>query len=380
MRVNYADMIRDFITIESGRHHTSLSLDDLPEELLSQIIAHVGTSDDPLLTPPDSKTLYSLCRTSWKFYRIAKPHLYAHVHSHSGVMGRQFFDTISKQPALAERVKHFAVQHTAEGCYRPVESSFYQEEYGTVADTCGALLLETLRELRWLEVLDLSRFAVRANARSEWLDAVTKLMGKQHSPLSDRPPLFSNLRHLSVHPSATAVQELLPFFGLPKLRSLEVDIRKNGTGTRLPIANTDKSYPITSLSIIGFKGSKLAQVSWLAARCSALHTLLITTHISDSMHIGRLFGHHIRSGSLKTIRVAIQGLWHYEVEMQETQASDASLGGEIYNTLVYATSAADVVEGRVEMSSECQSVRSVTIRELTEAEKKAYDMRRQRRP
>ena len=403
----------------------TINMDEIPEELLDQIIAHVATSQTPLLTPPDTATLYALCRTSWKYYRIAKPYLYAHVHSYSGSMGRQFFDTISKDPVLANRVKHLAVQHTAEGCFRPVKSSIDQEElYGTVTDTCSVLLLQTLRVLDGLEALDLSRFAVRLNSRTEWLDAViklmeepvsvlaheisvplgplerqeqtgvslttaapalsssptTKLIGEPPSPRLNRPPIFSKLRHLSVHLSAIPVYELLPFFGLPQLRSLEVDIRRYGSPARIRAINTDKSYPISSLSVIGFSHQKLDQVGWLAARCSDLHDLLVTTKITDSKFIGRLFARHIRSGSLKTIRVAIVGLWHYEVEMKETQESDTELGDELYSALVYASSTVGVVEGRVELPTECYSVRSVTIRELTEAEKKAYDVELPRRP
>ena len=351
-------------------------MDNLPEEVLDLIIGHVATVHDPLLTPPETTTLYSLCRTSWRLYRIARPYLYAHVHSCSGAMGRQFLDTIAAQPVLANCVKQFAVKHTTEGCFKPMEATVDQEElYGTVTDTCVVLLIETLENLSMLEVLDLSRFAKRADSRSEWLAALTTLVSNQ----PNQPLLFSNLRHLSVHLGAVAVYELLPFFGLPQLRSLEVDIRKRGFTTQMQ-PGTTQSYPVSCLRIIGFTNAKLVQVSWLAVRFPALDSLFVSTGINDSKFIGRAFAKNIESGSLKTIQVAVPGLWHYEVETMEARVSDEELAGDLYNALVYATGAEGVVKGRIEIPPECQSVRSVSIRELTEAEKKAYDDRRPRRP
>jgi hypothetical protein len=199
-------------------------MNTLPEELLEQIIANVATNYIPFFTPPDTASLNALCRTSSKIYRIARPYLYTHVHSHSGSMGRQFLNTIIAQPELANRVKYFAVQHTAEGCFQPVESSIEQVDvYGTVADVCAALLLRTLPVLVRLEVLDLSRFT---GSSPGWLKSMADMIGEQPLSFGKPPCLFSNLRHLSVHLGPMDVYELLPFLGLPQLRSLELDVRR----------------------------------------------------------------------------------------------------------------------------------------------------------
>ncbi|KAF2683038.1 hypothetical protein K458DRAFT_419261 [Lentithecium fluviatile CBS 122367] len=358
-------------------------MNTLPEEVLDQIVYKVSTSHSPFFTRPDTLALSALCRTSRKLHRIATPYLYAQVHSLSGTMGRRLLRTLLEQPDLAAHVKYFAVQHTNEGCFVPVESSIEKEDtYGTVTDDCSALLLQTLCVLHELDELDLSRFTVRPYSSSEWLLPLTKVMGKQQQQpsTSSLPHLFTKLRHLSVHLSAAPVCSLIPFLRLSSLRSLEVDVRRPRPNHEIPRAETNASYHITSLSIIGFDDHSLTLVSWLSARCSALQNLLVTTDINNTKIIGRIFGRHIGSGSLETIQVVIVGLWYYDVQVESARISDEARGDELFNALVYATMADEAVCGRVEMPVESRSVRSVTMRELTEVEKKTYDGRFPRRP
>jgi hypothetical protein len=363
----------------------TLHMDTLPEELLEQIIANVTSSHIPFFTPPDAATLNALCRTSSKTYRIARPYLYTHVHSHSGPMGRQFLNTIIAQPELADRVKHFAVQHTAEGCFQPVESSIEQlDVYGTVTDTCAALLLETLPVLAQLEALDLSRFT-RKDSSLGWLKSMAEMIDEQPSSLRKPPQLFSSLRHLSVHLGPMAVYELLPFLRLPHLRSLEVDVRRVNYAIQPQTLDTDYICSITSLSVIGYTSIRRSELSWLAARCPALESLLVTTNTyidaGNSQDIGNVFAEHTQNGSLKSFRIAMEG--RYWVMMTiNVREGGAKLGYELFHALHYAAdNLHNKLGGEVEIPPDkWKSVWSIAKRKLTTVEKRAYDPKLLRRP
>jgi hypothetical protein len=300
-------------------------------------------------------------------------------------MGRQFLKTIVAQPELAVRVKHFAVQHTAEGWFEPVDSSIEQlDVYGTVTDTCAALLLETLPVLARLETLDLSRFTGR-DASLEWLKCMTDLIGEQPSSLGKPSQLFSNLRHFSVHLGPMAVYELFPFLRLPQLRSLEVDVRRVNYAIQTQTLETDYISSINSLSVIGYTSIRRSEFSWLAARCPTLESLLVTTksyiEAGYTRELGYSFAMHTQSGSLKSFRIAME-VWYWTMMTINVREGGAKLGDKLFHALHYASdNLYNKVGGEVEIPCEqWKSVRSIAKRRLTEVEKKAYNWKLLRKP
>ncbi|KAF2249886.1 hypothetical protein BU26DRAFT_550202 [Trematosphaeria pertusa] len=346
-------------------------MDGLPEEIVDAIIRSIDTRRKPYLTRPDSRTFHSLCLASRRLYRIAKPHLYVSIHSTSGTMGRQLLRTLSANRHLAECVENFAVQHSAEGCFQTITKySIEQDEwYGRVEDQCGPLLLSTIRLLPNLKVLDLSRFPPK-QSDPVWLHPRLDQEGNRIGRALDASQ-FSVVHHLSLHLGSLSGSELWPVFRLPSLRSLEVDMREPG------MTWSD----VKSLSIIGFSAWRADDVKRMCLACVALRSLFVTTSdLATTHYIPKTCRSHIRGERLKSIRVAVEGLWHYDVDVGPYRVDDEVVGKELVNVLSYVTGDHGADGSRVEASSGCDMVRSVTLRELSPDEKRAYDSRLVRRP
>lgn len=135
-------------------------MDALPEELLDNIFSCLTGSLESTLVRHDSHTLHSLCVTSRKFSRIAKPYLYERVHSVSGTMGHRLLRTLSANPDLAAAVTYFEIGRSlASDCYDGPETQNHPEgEDSSKPDSCIDLLSEILKLLPNVTMSDLSRF------------------------------------------------------------------------------------------------------------------------------------------------------------------------------------------------------------------------------
>lgn len=90
-------------------------MDDLPEELLVQIVSYL-VPEFPLFTHLETATLDMLCRTLTKFYRVARPYLYACIHTVTGLIGRQLLHTLQENPHLVSGMQSFSATHQSSTC------------------------------------------------------------------------------------------------------------------------------------------------------------------------------------------------------------------------------------------------------------------------
>ncbi|KAJ4299424.1 hypothetical protein N0V90_004669 [Kalmusia sp. IMI 367209] len=353
-------------------------MDALPEELLSQIFSYLVPAP-PFISLPSTQALRSLCLSSRKLHRIVVPLLYTCVHSISGSAGRQLLRTLEESPALAGRVKYFAVQHTKEGCYRTVEASIEDEDvYGTVEDECAPLALRTVALLPNLTTLDLSRFTMKRGEQPLWVT-----LAKEHGPGDGKGELgtLTHLRRLSVNLWETPARTVVPFLRLTSLKELELDMRRD-VRDRLSFTHCfHTGTKVESLSVIGVNATRQSDLRWLGEELSSLRDLFVAVGaLSDIVLIIWLFASHIKRGTVRHIQVAALGLWLYDIETETSDKDSKEIARGFLLALTYATGRRDVEGEVVEVGAKCPGVQRVAMRELTAEEKRAYDLSLIRRP
>lgn len=352
---------------------------NLPEEVLDLIFSKVNPPlKAPYLTRPDSQTLSAVCLASRQFRRIARPYLYQYIHSPSGSKGRSLERTLSLNPELAASVRYFSVQHTTEGCYNPVDAHIKQMDlYGAVEDMCTSLLASTLPLLSNVTVLDLSRF--NCNPMTTALSSLMVILERyMKRKLAQGASL--QLRHLALHVSTEPLNVFFPLFKTPSLRSIELDMRPRRF--RPVIARGLTCLPhIESVSIVGYTLARRDDLACLKHQCPSVSNLLVTAKVLEELlDVAEIFAPDIRSGTLKRIQVAVVGLWYYDVELVPSTLKSRALAEEFLAALTYVSGRHDPSQGRFDVSSKCQGIRSIGMRELTDEEKRAYDLRLARRP
>lgn len=300
-------------------------------------------------------------------------------------MGHHLLRTLEAHPQLAGSVTYFAAQHTSEGCYQLVSAPFSEEHaYGTVEERCAPLAVRTVRLLSHLTALDLSRLTPKRDDVPVWQLLFTHPRGEpfdtssMHGRLEEelRVEGLASLQYLSVHLWDAPARKLLPFLKMDGLRTLEVDMRRRGRNF-LPHTHGDRTGTrVEHLRIIGCGASRQADVRWLAEELGDLSTLFLAAkELGGSISmLMMLFGGHLRRGVVRSVQVAVVGLWRYEVEF-ETGEEDQVYARSCVGALMYATGRAEV-EGRVvEVGTGYPGVTRVVMKELSEEEKKAYDLR-----
>jgi hypothetical protein len=116
-----------------------------------------------------------------------------------------------------------------------------------------------------------------------------------------------------------------------------------------------------------------------------LESLLVTTNTYiDAAHLQEIssaVAGHMQSGSLKSFRLALKGR-HWIMMTINVREGGADLGNELFHALFYTVdNLPERFGGEVEVPPDkWKTVRSVAIRELSEAERRAYDVELRRRP
>jgi hypothetical protein len=369
-------------------------MDELPEEILIQIISHIGQQDDnapPGLRPcPDTMTLYALGLTSRKLSRIARPYLYTSIHSHSGTMGKNLLRTLlaDVEEDLRKHVRRLAFKHTTEGCLEVDEQvGIGDAGYGSVFDACEPLMLDTITLLPNLIMLDLSRLAPLAREAPVWLSAleIACTAGQSNWQVSTG---FGNVKRMTLHLGAMGGKELWSVFRLPNLRELELDVRKPAYLRHRHQLALVKYWQagtsnIETLRIVGLKSeclSRLHDLSSMSRACKALRTFFLSMeNLYMAKNIARQLENHVLSATLTGLQFAVVGLWHYDVELVgvDDHVDLDELGKQMVMMLLHATGTYGAED---EEKAGGEHLRLTGMRELTEVEKEAYDLRLARRP
>ncbi|KAF2006071.1 hypothetical protein P154DRAFT_518281 [Amniculicola lignicola CBS 123094] len=355
----------------------------LPEEILDQIIALVATSSGIL---PDSKSLFNICLASRLTRRIASPYLYQSIHSKSGHQGRLLQQTLKHNPALATYVKKLSIQHAAQGCFSVVNHDFLEEDYGSVIDGCEQLLISTIKLLPNLEKLDLSRLTPKTVARgtSFWVDELSQFTFTQEQGIAVNSA-FANLKRMEVHLGGLDIRELWPLFHIKTLKSLGIDMRYSRSYGRPWSAFgeewTRDTSDLESLELFCPDQDRMADVQFISNACKALKTLFVSiSTFSEAEDIGIRVHPHVRSGSLASIQVVVEGLWYYDVEFL-TRSPFAGPQNQFADLLTHATgSINDDTMGADGIQFSSENFKLKEIRELTEEEVMKCDKRGARRP
>lgn len=377
-------------------------MDTLPEELLTNILSHIHnhtSSSPPGPHPyPDTPTLYSLCLTSRKLHRLALPHLYTSIHSTSGAMGTALHRALSADTAgpLRRHVRCLAVQHApAGGCLavKEQEDGVHAPDYGATYDVCQVNLQRTLELLPALEVLDLSRFPPRDEGKHVWLSvlwAAYSAHASLETPDWAAGTGFARVRRLALHMGGVSAEAIWMVFRLPALRELEIDVRTPGPYTAWEYYNgKEGQWPkgtsgVEVLRVVGVQALfRMGDLRWMSEACRVLKSVFVSVSGMDSVrYVPRVFEKQIQGGGMQELRIVVDGLWVYEVDFMATwvlEEDDYYVPGDALMALmIHATGHHGMGE-----KNECfegERVRITSMRELSADEKKAYDIRRPRRP
>ncbi|KAK7178423.1 hypothetical protein PSPO01_15521 [Paraphaeosphaeria sporulosa] len=365
-------------------------MDALAEELLIQILDHL--IHPSLLTRPQTSTLHALCLSSRKLYRLARPYLYTHIHSLSGRSGRHLLRTLQRNPFLASHVSYFAVQHT-------------NEQFEAVILEEKVIAVRTIKLLSNLKTLDTSR----CEASFIWWALAThpNSTGDEEIPMpayiNERDVLIPGLtclHTLAVHLCDEPARKLLPFLKMPSLRVLEIHVGETVIDFRSFTHAYGTNTSVQHLRLIGSWPSRQTCISWLGSELINLRTLFLAVGALDGwiFCVVWLFGAHFWRGTVTSLQLAVAGQSHYNVEFvplveqSETcgrsEAYDVSERAKMYRrgktygmsclgALLYAAERKDV-ERVIDVRKKYPGVRQVTMRELTEEEKKVYGLGRGR--
>jgi hypothetical protein len=353
-------------------------MNQLPEELLDQIISCIDTHDiHAPLAVPDTTTLYALCRTSKKLYRIARPCLYKSVYMH-----RCLIRTLQADAAMPQR-KERALRSRVRAL-----SAF--EEDRTTAQTREKLLLEILALAPNVEVLDLSRLVPSGDETPAWLALLRDTCEDyRQAPDWHVSTGFSSLTTLRVHLGSMPQCLLWPIFRLPNLVELELDVREqpqNRDHRHISRILTTRSSKIERLRIVGMKEEVHDfwhdAIGQHAATCKKLRSMFVAVQALGMMQrVVRYLEQDIHSGALTKLQFAgipvddpmffgfeLEGL-HEGVDIEELFDGVRRMA----RAVIMGT--ADDCAGE-----ERKYLKLVEVRKLSEMEKRAYDVKRVSRP
>lgn len=135
--------------------------------------------------------------------------------------------------------------------------------------------------------------------------------------------------------------------------------------------------PIEKFRIVGMHNNlSVTHLDWMSSACKALRSVFVATEdILQLDFLPYFFKTHIHSGALRTMQIAVVGLWHYEVVIESVREEDTHLkhlADELKNLLIHVTGNPGA---EAETWSDSGYLRVKEMRELTKDEKEAYSDR-----
>ena len=347
-------------------------MNTLPEELLSHIVSHL-VPKQPLLTRPEFSTLYSLCKTSRRLLRITKPYLYTCIRSTSSVRAYKLLRVLEGSPTLAKRVQSFSVQHPDEVSTQVTEA--VSNDIPETVEHHAHLTILTIKLIPHLTTLDLLQYPNSKDDNPVWRILYAHSdPNKPMTQIDERDftvTCLPHLRSLSVQLGKYPVRKLLPFFKLPTLRTLELDMRYPPLDrlSRSPRYETGTS--IEHLRIIGCDPSRQCDVHWLSDELINLSSLFLATSKvrTETPIIVWLFGRkQLTLGLVKSIWIMSREVGWCEVEFEAGEENAEMYSIACMGVLLRAC-------GQEVNVGEGKGVARAMIRELTEEEQTAYEVR-----
>lgn len=220
-------------------------INDLPDELIEEIFKLANVCDpghlpvEKVRQKRKTRTLWSVCLVSRRFYRIAEPLLYSWYADYDSITRRHFLRKVSQSPDHAARVRRMVVR-LEDNIFatHPHESGDLGDIFAAAADVNDILSKE-----RWLVDLARGRFESEAAlllAQTPNLEELHFEIDKSFGTfygwthrlakwLSQTPSVNGHITPLSKLQSLVMITEgyfqmlsVQDFLGLPSLRNLEL--------------------------------------------------------------------------------------------------------------------------------------------------------------
>lgn len=275
---------------EDNNNVCNFNMNELPEELLAQIVSHVEQQHG----------LAGLCRMNRRLNRIATPVLYAQYHTSYASTPSRYLSTLLRRPDLANRVKSLRWDYSTLAKHRisVFDSSDIQDalrafEYpistfatkcadgikdsggnGEVTDAFLTTALLHMPNLQEIEVID------------KWYGDDVRSTRRWLHPIRMKVPYgFHHLRSASVTMACMQFDDVIVLMRLPSLRQLQlcalVEPEVRAVGLGIP------PEPFSNVDNLSFRSCRLnwKTVAWMMAPCKVIRCF---SYVSFNLALLRL--------------------------------------------------------------------------------------------
>ena len=265
-------------------------MDNLPEELLVQIVLHVE----------QQRGLAGLCRMDRRLNRIATPVLYARYHTSYASIPSRYLSTLLRRPDLAERVKSLRWDYSTLAKHRisvfdssDIQAALRAFEYpvstfagrcangiensggnGEVTDAFLTTALLHTTNIEEIEVID-KWYGDDVRSTRRWLDPIRMKV----------PHGFHHLKSASVTMACMQFDDVIILMRIPSLRQLQlcslVEPEVRAVGLGIP------PRPFSNVDDLSFRSCRLnwKTIDWMMAPCKALRCF---SYVSFNLALLRL--------------------------------------------------------------------------------------------